>query len=54
MPPNFPLYLKSLAPSHIVLAILATGEAFVVDRRPGQVARTDLRLPITEEGVSHR
>lgn len=40
--------------SNIVLAILATGEAFVVDRRPGQVSKSDLRLPIAEEGVSHR
>jgi hypothetical protein len=40
--------------SNIILAILATGEAFVVDRRPGQVAKADLRLPIAEEGVSHR
>ena len=48
------LALITLAISHIILAILATGEAFVVDRRPGQVAKADLRLPIAEEGVSHR
>ncbi|PVG02155.1 WD40 repeat-like protein [Serendipita vermifera] len=40
--------------SNIILAILATGEAFVVDRRPGEPSRVDLRLPVVEEGVSHR
>lgn len=45
--------LTDLATSKIILAILATGEAFVVDRRPGQVVKADLRLPVAE-GVSHR
>lgn len=48
------LFLTTLAISNIILAILATGEAYVVDRRPGQIAKADLRLPIAEEGVSHR
>lgn len=40
--------------SNIILAILATGEAFVVDRRPGQVAKVDLRIPVVDETISHR
>ena len=46
--------LTRLAISNVVLAILATGEAFVVDRRPGQIPRADLRLPVVEDAVSHR